>query len=116
MPPRILTATGAAALLILSATASRAWARGEEQFGNDEISDVNYTGWPGIMPVINFEARIYRTWVNGNEHFYYRGDTAAANAALRKFAAIKADVREVVLRPGPLETRTFGGNRLPYDA
>ena len=45
--------------------------------------------------------------MNGNEHFYFAGDTAALNAALKKFASIKADRLTVVLRPGPGKTNSF---------
>jgi hypothetical protein len=67
------------------------------------------------MPVVNHESRVYHTWVNGNEHFYYEGDTDSLNEALRRFAAIEADVREVVLRPGQGETKSFRGKRIRYD-
>jgi len=59
------------------------------------------------MPVINHESRVYHTWVNGNEHFYYHGGTKELNDILQKFAALSVDVREVVLRPGPETVMTF---------
>jgi hypothetical protein len=102
-------------LLVVSLQAGRAWALGEETFGNEPLSDANYTDWPGVMPVINTESRVYRIWVNGNEHFYYRGEMAAINDALKQFAALKFDVREVVLRPGSGEAQTFQGNKVPFD-
>ena len=58
------------------------------------------------MPVVNHTSRVYHTWVNGNEHFYYQGNLDALNDTLRKFAQEKA-VREVVLRPGPGMTTSF---------
>src|SRR5207245_1807971 len=101
--------------LLLSAAAGRAWALGEEQFGNDPLSERNYSDWPGIMPLVNAQTRVYYNWVNGNEHMYYRGDTAALNAALKGLAAVKTEVREAALRPGPAEARTFGGQKVPYN-
>jgi hypothetical protein len=54
--------------------------------------------------------------VNGNEHFYYRGDTQALNDMLKKFANIEAHVREVILLPGPGITTSFNEvKRVPYD-
>jgi hypothetical protein len=86
------------ALLLI---ASEAWSMGFESFGNDPLSDNNYADWPNVLPVVNDPHRIYHSWVNGNEHFYFAGDNAALNMALKSFAAIKAKKLTVVLRPGP---------------
>jgi hypothetical protein len=45
--------------------------------------------------------------VNGNENFYFAGDTAKLNEALKKYAASGVEVKEVVLRPAPAKTTTF---------
>ena len=90
-------------------------ALGTEDFGNAPLGDANYHDWKGVMPVINHSGRVYHSWVNGNEHFYYEGDTSALNDALSKFAAIKADVREVIIRPGPGKARTFHGEEVRCD-
>jgi HEAT repeat protein len=95
------------AALALAACSSAAWARGQETFGNEPLNAANFNDWPGIMPVVNHPSRVYHTWVNGNEHFYYRGDAAALNDTLRKLAEAKTEVREVVLRPGPGVTHSF---------
>jgi len=52
---------------------------GEEHFGNAALNEANFQDWPGIMPLVNHPSRVYHSWVNGNEHFYYRGDTPALN-------------------------------------
>jgi hypothetical protein len=72
-----------------------------ETFGNEPLFPQNYSDWPGIMPLLEHPSRVYATWVNGNENFYYAGDIAAFNDALRSFADAELDVYEVVLRPGP---------------
>jgi len=94
---------------------SLTWALGTEDFGNKPLSEVNYRDWKGIMPVINHPDRVYHRWVNGGEGFYFRGNTQALNGYLRKFALLDADVREVVIRPGPATTWTFRGDNVPYD-
>lgn len=76
------------AILALCAN-SRAWAMGQEDFGNAALNEANFRDWPGIMPLVNHPSRVYHSWVNGNERFYYRGDAVALNDALRKFAASK---------------------------
>ena len=89
----------------------RAMARGREEFGNKPLSEHNYTGWPGIVPLVNDHARVYTQWVNGNEHFYYQGNTEALNDTLRKLAEAKTEVREVVVRPGPGTVQSFDRSR-----
>ena len=86
-----------------------------ERKGNAPFGD--YEEWKGteIMPVINHTSRVHHTWCNGNEHFYYRGDTEALNDILHQFAAVKLEVREVVLRPGPARTRTFDDDTVVND-
>ncbi|MSR56362.1 MAG: hypothetical protein EXS05_01650 [Planctomycetaceae bacterium] len=100
---------------VVCGTSARAWALGEETFGSEPLNEANFTDWPGVMPLVNNQARVYHTWVNGNEHCYYQGDVAALNEALKQFAAIKADKHEVVLRPGPIEATTFHRDKqIPY--
>ncbi|MCR9229800.1 MAG: HEAT repeat domain-containing protein [bacterium] len=94
-------------LLLLSCLTGPVWALGMEDFGNKPLNAANFTDWPGIMPVVNDTHRVYHTWVNGNEHCYYRGDTKALNAALKRFAATPEKVHEVILLPGPAEIRSF---------
>ncbi len=93
------------------ATSGRAWGAGEEQIGNDPLNDASYTAWKGLIEVINDKSRVYYNWVNGNENFYFAGDTDKLNAALKKFAAADVAVKEVVLRPAPGETTSFDGSQ-----
>ncbi len=85
----------------------RACGAGMEDFGNNPLNAADYSDWPGIMPVVNHNTRVYHSWVNGNEHFYYRGNAEALNDVLKEFAAAKVPVRQVVLRPGPGMAQTF---------
>jgi hypothetical protein len=61
------------------------------------------------------KSRVYSQWVNGNENFFYRGDAQALNEALRKYAVVKADVRQVILLPGSGKTQTFGRKTVDFD-
>jgi hypothetical protein len=92
---------------ILALAATRAWGAGEEQIGNDPLNAASYTQWKGLIDVVNDPHRVYYSWVNGNENFYFAGDTQKLNTALQKFAAADVEVKEVVLRPGPGETQSF---------
>lgn len=84
---------------------------GEEEVGNGPVNPANYTDRPGVMPVINDPHRVYKWWVNGNENFFYQGDSIALNAALEEFAKIESKRLELVLRPGPETATTFDGSQ-----
>ena len=101
--------------ILMCTTGRQAHGWAQRQIGNKPFHEINYQQWKGIMPVINHESRVYYTWVNGNEHFYYRGSTKALNDILQKFAALGVDVREVVLRPGPEKVMTFKKEPIGYN-
>jgi len=93
------------AMLLLPAAA---FALGEEAFGN--APRVAQKDWAdGVINVVNLKSRVYLHWVNGNESFFYRGDAGALNEALRLFAAINDDEKQIVLLPGSGKTQSFDG-------
>src|SRR5262249_10236991 len=76
-----------------------ALALGMETFGNSPA--VKQPDWAdGVVDVVNLKSRVYSQWVNGNENFFYRGNAQALNEALEKFAAVKAEIRQLILLPG----------------
>jgi len=99
------------ALLVLPI--AKCLALGTEEFGNEPLSEANYTAWPRIAAVVNDKSRVYQNWVNGNENFYYAGGSAELNRVLKSFAAAEMPVHEVVLRPDPGVTRSFDQTRGP---
>lgn len=101
--------------ILMFTTARQAHGLAQQHVGNKPLNENNYQQWKGIIPVINHESRVYHTWVNGNEHFYYRCSTEALNDILQKFAALDVDVREVVLRPGPEKVMTFDKEPIGYN-
>jgi hypothetical protein len=62
---------------------SKVCAMGEEHFGDDALNEMNYRDWQGIVPLVNHPSRVYHWWVNGNEEFYYRGDTKKLSQKLK---------------------------------
>ncbi len=120
-------------VILLCTTTRQAHGWAQQHCGNEPFHEINYQQWKSIMPVINHESRVYHTWVNGNEHFYYRGGTKELNDILQKFAALDVDstnalndilqnftalgvdVREVVLRPGPEKVMTFDKEPIAYN-
>jgi len=106
-----IIAIAAAALFALPATAL---ALAEEAIGN--APRVKQPEWAeGVLDVVNLESRVYCVWVNGNENFFYRGDARVLNDALRKFAAVKADERRLVLLPGRGITHSFNQKGIDFD-
>jgi hypothetical protein len=99
--------------LLICSGGAKAWALSKEDFGNSPLGD-HYPDSPGILPLVNSPSRVYRVWGMGGERLYFRGDTAALNDSLRKFAAMKAEVHEVVLRPGPGVTHSFDEKPIPF--
>lgn len=101
-------------LLVLTSsilTTSDALGLGMETFGNEPFSEANFSDWPNVMPVVNDTHRVYQSWVNGNENFYFQGSTEALNLALKSFAQIKAEKRTVILRPAPGRVGSLDGNK-----
>jgi hypothetical protein len=85
-----------------------------EQFGNKPVTAGFATFTPDLLPVLNDTRRVYWYEVNGDARFYYKGDTDALNALLKRFAA-GGKGREVVLHAGPLKLMDLGRTR-PIEA
>jgi hypothetical protein len=91
-------------------------ALGIETFGSRPLQDPAYEEWSNLTSVINLTNRLYQRWVNGGESFFFQGNTEALNEALRCFALIQMDVREVILLPGPANVYSLmRQKRFDYD-
>jgi hypothetical protein len=104
-----------AAVLLLALPAT-ALAESFESFGNAPLG--KRPNWPeGALGVVNLEGRVYSLWQGQAEipTFFYQGDGRALNEAIRKFAAVKAEGRRLVLLPGRGQTRSFGGKQIDFD-
>jgi hypothetical protein len=105
---------GTALLALALAFPNSVLALGEESFGN--APRVPQPEWAeGVIDVVNLNSRVYSQWVNGNENFFYRGNAKALNEALRKYAAVKDDVRQLILLPGSRKTQTFERRAVDFD-
>lgn len=107
-----LSVLALAFLIVASLLPAAALGLGTEEFGDEELSPANYTEWPGLFEVASDKCRVYSNWVNGNENFYFRGTTDQLNEALKKFAAIKVEKHEVLIRPGPGKAHSFNSERI----
>jgi hypothetical protein len=105
---------GTALVALLLASPGPVLALGTETFGNAPA--VKQPEWAeGVLDVVNLKSRVYSYWVNGNEIFFYRGNAWALNEALRKYAAVHDDVRQLVLLPGRAKTQTFQRTVVEFD-
>src|SRR5262245_15341995 len=108
------TVASSAVVTLLLVLPPRILALGMETFGNAPAA--KQPDWAeGILEVVNLKSRVSSQWVNGNENFFYRGNAQTLNEALQKYAAVKDDVRQLILLPGSGQTQTFARKPVPYD-
>jgi hypothetical protein len=85
-----------------------------ETFGNAAVG--KNTDWAdGVVDLVNLKTRVYSHWVNGNDNFFFRGTDRDVNEALGKFAAVKADLRQLVLLPSVGRTHSFDQKPIEFD-
>jgi hypothetical protein len=105
---------GTALVTLFLALPATAFAMGMETVGNAPA--VKQPDWAdGVVDVVNLKSRVYSQWVNGNENFFYRGNAQALNEALRKYAAVKDDVRQLILLPGAGKAQSFDRKVVEFD-
>jgi len=91
---------------VLACGASAPNFMGEETIGNKPFTIHNYKDWPNILPVINNKSRVYHTWVNGDERFYYNTSTDQLNQLLIDYSKL-AGKKEVLILPQSENVKTF---------
>ncbi len=84
-----------AVFLLLSS--AELYGRGMECVGYKSLNPYDYVEHTNIMPLLNYKARVYQIWVNGNEDFYYRCDTGQIGEILGLFVEAKPNVRDEAL-------------------
>jgi hypothetical protein len=105
---------GTAVVILALALPATALALATETFGNAPMG--RQPEWAvGVVDVVNLKTRVYSFWVNGNESFFYRGNAQGLNEALRTYAAVKDDVRRLILRPGPGKRESFQRKPIDFD-
>jgi hypothetical protein len=68
---------------------------------------VNKNGWPkGLAELVNAENRVHGYFVNWEDVFFFKGDTAALNDFLTKYAQLPDTTLRVVIHPGRLNVRS----------
>jgi len=68
---------------------------------------VNNDKWPkGLAELVNAENRVHGYFVNWEDVFFFKGDTAALNDFLTKYSRLPDTTLHVVIHPGRLEVRS----------
>ena len=64
--------------------------------------------------VLNDSNRVYHTWCNGNEHFYYQAGVKDLNSFLARVAAVSGIYVTVTLSSDPGETQSFEKKKIVF--
>ena len=90
------------------------YALGTENFGDRPIEPS--PDWPnGMKAMVEGPGLVYSRWVNGGEYFCYKGDTAAFNNALKKFADINTPRHLLIIDSNRGQTKSFHGKDISFD-
>ena len=94
---------------------SPVFALARDDFGDMLV--VPNSDWPqGTVTAVESPGRVYSVWVNGDERFYFHGDTKAFNLFLKKFAAIEMPVHRLILEKRFNQVKSLDGRMsLRYD-
>lgn len=87
---------------------------GMEEFGDRPI-EISCEWYDGVAAVVKSRGRVYSRWVNGGEIFCYRSDTKAFNEVLKKFAAISAPRRRLIIRNEAGSQKSFYAKEICFD-
>jgi hypothetical protein len=117
---KIIAITAVLAAFLTAPATALALREVEETFGNAPV--VKQPEWAeGVLSVVNLKSRAYLIRSVGgldnavDENFFYKGDARDLTEALRKFAAVKADERRLILLPGQGKTDSFDKKRIDFD-
>lgn len=92
---------------------------GQEQIGPDSSRSHLTTAqpdWPaGILEIARDETRVYSSWVNGNEEFYFQATPADINRLIRLFSETRMRDHALSIKPGDVHVKTFDGDLIAYN-
>ncbi len=106
-------------LITLSVVAgAHAYYLGEEQIGPDHPSQpaADQPEWPrGIVDLARQRTRVYSSWVNGNENFYFKVDAEGASTLLDLYAKAHTKDHDLLIDLEKGIAKTFKGMPIPYN-
>jgi hypothetical protein len=105
---------GAMGVTLLLTFPQAACALAFETIGNAPVA--KHADWAeGVVDVVNLKSRVYGHLADSQHTYFYRGGAAAVNEAIRYYAGVRADVRQLILLPGAPKTQSFNGTPIPFD-
>jgi HEAT repeats len=105
---------GTMGVILLLTIPATALALAFETFGNAPVG--KHPNWAdGVVDVVNLKSRVYAHLADGQHTYFFGGGAPGVNEALRKYAAVRADSRQVILLPGSGKTQSFAGKPIPFD-
>jgi hypothetical protein len=91
-----------------------AFALATENFGDKPIE--SSPDWPnGLKAMVESPGLVYLRLVNGAEYFCYKGDAAAFNDALKKFADINMPAHRLYIDYNNGRTKSFDNKEISFD-
>jgi hypothetical protein len=91
-----------------------AFGLGTEEFGDRPI-EISCEWYDGVAQVAKSPGRVYSRWVNGGEIFCYKSDTKGINKVLKRFAAVSAPRRTLIIRKEKGIQKSFHGKEISFD-
>ena len=107
------------AALILLSCAQSGHGMGTEEIGPDKDRGhltVEQPGWPaGMVEILRHDSRVYSTWVNGNENFYFQATLDGIGELVKLYSQTRLRDHVVIIEKETNEVRTFKGDKIGYN-
>ncbi len=91
---------------------------GTEQIGPDSAQPhptTEQSGWPaGMIELLRRDSRIYSSWVNGNENFYFLASSKEVQELVRLFSQMRMRDHQLQIKLGTPKVKTFRGAKFDY--
>jgi hypothetical protein len=104
-------------LAVLLISSSYSFGMGQEHFGPADKDHMSWSpDWPdGTKGLLAHESRVYSTWVNGFERFYYDANPQQVNELLNLFSKLQILDHEVWIESGRQTRNSFQGKPVEYN-
>ncbi len=108
-----------AAVLVVLSCARSVYGLAEERIGPDRdqsFPTVEQPGWPaGMIEIVRHDSRVYSTWCNGNDNFYFKAAPDQIGQLVKLYCATRLRDHVIIIKKGKGEAKTFGGNKIDYN-
>ena len=106
-------------VLAMLSSARCSYGMGTEQVGPDSDQrhpTIAQPGWPaGTVELLRQESRVYSSWVNGNEHFYFNASPDEINKLIGLFSKTRMRDHELWIKTGKQQVTSATGDKISYN-